>query len=155
MYWQSFTYCYSIRYVALIVLQNYFSSNEGIIQQFWIVLKLSIIMGVPWLLDVFSAWANFDYGFEHGFVLRLCLDILNLFTVSINALKLVDRLVFTGLYETQKAVSLSQSMRAQILSTVHNYNFIINAVNKECSDWLAKKLMPLPRVCLYDFHSHC
>jgi len=56
------------------------SSNEGIIQQFWIVLKLSIIMGVPWLLDVFSAWANFDYGFEHGFVLRLCLDILNLFT---------------------------------------------------------------------------
>ena len=77
------------------------------------MLKLSIIMGVPWLLDVFSAWANFDYGFEHGFVLRLCLDILNLFTVSINALKLVDRLdhkVFTGFYETQIAVSLSQSI---------------------------------------------
>ena len=104
-------------------------------------------MGVPWLLDVFSAWANFDYGFEHGFVLRLCLDILNLFTVSINALKLVDRLnhiYFTGFYETQRAVSLSQSMRAQILSTVHNYNFIISAVNKECSGWLAKKLMSLP-----------
>jgi len=56
------------------------SSNEGIIQQFWIVLKLSIIMGLPWLLDMISAWAKFDFGFEHTFVLRLCLDIINLFT---------------------------------------------------------------------------
>jgi len=56
------------------------SSGDGITKQFWIVLKLSIIMGIPWIGDIISSWLKFESGFQHTFAIRLCLDIINLLT---------------------------------------------------------------------------
>ena len=39
-------------------------------------------MGLPWVLDVVSAWATFHYGFTQSFYFRVSLDVVNLFTVS-------------------------------------------------------------------------
>merc|ERR1711902_439252 len=56
------------------------SSGEGLPRQFLIVLKVSVIMGLPWVLDVVSAWATFHYGFTQSFYFRVSLDVVNLFT---------------------------------------------------------------------------
>jgi len=56
------------------------SSGDGKTKQFWIVLKLSIIMGIPWICDIISAWLFFESGAQHTFAIRLCLDIINLLT---------------------------------------------------------------------------
>jgi len=59
---------------------NSSSTSDGLRSQFLIVLKLFIIMGIPWICDFLSSWAEFDLGFENSFAIRLCLDIINLTT---------------------------------------------------------------------------
>merc|ERR1712110_464198 len=57
------------------------STSDGIRNQFRIVLKLFIIMGIPWICDFLSTWLEFNLGgFENSFAIRLCLDIINLTT---------------------------------------------------------------------------
>ena len=48
---------------------------------FSIILKLSVIMGVPWILEVVSAALDYQYG-SVVFELSVILDILNLLIVS-------------------------------------------------------------------------
>lgn len=60
---------------------NSSSTSDGIRNQFRIVLKLFIIMGIPWICDFLSAWVEFNLGgFNNSFAIRLCLDIINLTT---------------------------------------------------------------------------
>jgi len=53
------------------------SCSDGLVDHFSIILKLSVIMGVPWILDVVSAALTYQYG-SVVFELSLILDILNL-----------------------------------------------------------------------------
>ena len=49
-------------------------------------------MGLPWVLDVVSAWATFHYGFTQSFYFRVSLDVVNLFTVHhFNIIKNIHR----------------------------------------------------------------
>ena len=68
----------------LYAICNCFSStSDGIRNQFRIVLKLFIIMGIPWICDFLSTWVEFNLGgFDNSFAIRLCLDIINLTTVT-------------------------------------------------------------------------
>ena len=59
----------------------YSSCSDGLVEHFTIIIKLSVIMGVPWLLDVISAALEYRLGSEI-FSVRVALDILNLLTVS-------------------------------------------------------------------------
>ena len=46
-------------------------------------MKLFIIMGIPWICDFLSTWVEFNLGgFDNSFAIRLCLDIINLTTVT-------------------------------------------------------------------------
>ena len=59
----------------------YFSCSDGLLEHFTIIIKLSVIMGVPWILDVISAALQYSLG-SQIFSVRVALDILNLLTVS-------------------------------------------------------------------------
>jgi hypothetical protein len=62
---------------------NSSSTSDGIRNQFRIVLKLFIIMGIPWICDFLSTWVEFNLGgFDNSFAIRLCLDLINLTTVT-------------------------------------------------------------------------
>ena len=40
-------------------------------------------MGIPWICDFLSTWVEFNLGgFDNSFAIRLCLDIINLTTVT-------------------------------------------------------------------------
>jgi len=56
-------------------IQN--SCADGFVEHSTIILKLSIIMGVPWILDVISAGLKQQIDL---FPLRIALDVVNLFT---------------------------------------------------------------------------
>jgi len=53
------------------------SCSDGLVDHFSIIVKLSVIMGVPWVLDILSAALDYQYG-SKVFELSLILDILNL-----------------------------------------------------------------------------
>ena len=53
-------------------------------------------MGIPWICDFLSSWAEFDLGFENSFAIRLCLDIINLTTVNYRISGRVVMSVFAG-----------------------------------------------------------
>merc|ERR1712110_37517 len=55
------------------------SGSDGLVEHFTIIIKLSVIMGVPWILDVVSAALEYRLGSEI-FSVRVALDILNLLT---------------------------------------------------------------------------
>jgi len=57
------------------------SGSDGQVEHFTIIIKLSVIMGVPWILDVISAGLQYSLG-SQIFSVRVALDILNLLTVS-------------------------------------------------------------------------
>jgi len=59
------------------------SSSDGLVEHFTIIIKLSVIMGVPWILDVISAGLQYSLG-SQIFSVKVALDILNLLTVSHN-----------------------------------------------------------------------
>ena len=63
----------------------YCSCSDGLVEHFTIILKLSVIMGVPWVLDVISAGLQYSLG-SQIFSVRVALDILNLLTVSLPSL---------------------------------------------------------------------
>ena len=60
----------------------YFSCSDGLLEHFTIIIKLSVIMGVPWILDVISAGLHYSSVGSQTFSVRVALDILNLLTVS-------------------------------------------------------------------------
>jgi len=64
------------------------SCSEGLVEHFTIILKLSVIMGVPWILDVVSAGLQYSLG-SKIFLLRVALDILNLLTGILIFLSLI------------------------------------------------------------------
>jgi len=55
-------------------------NDKGVMREFGIILKLFIIMGIPWTADVISSIVIHTYGYGKSFELRLALDILNLLT---------------------------------------------------------------------------
>jgi len=55
-------------------------SNSGLKNHCGVVLKLFIIMGIPWIFDIISAVVSHAYGIGKSFEVRLTLDILNLLT---------------------------------------------------------------------------
>merc|ERR1712141_617643 len=59
------------------------SCSDGLVEHFTIIIKLSVIMGVPWILDVISAALQYSLG-SQIFSVKVALDILNLLTVSHN-----------------------------------------------------------------------
>ena len=59
------------------------SFSDGLVEHFTIIIKLSVIMGVPWILDVISAGLQYSLG-SQIFSVKVALDILNLLTVSHN-----------------------------------------------------------------------
>ena len=63
----------------------FISTSDGITitNQFRIVLKIFIIMGIPWICDFFSKWVEFNPGgFENSLAIRLSLDIVHLTAVT-------------------------------------------------------------------------
>jgi len=80
---------------------NSSSTSDGIRNQFRIVLKLFIIMGIPWICDFLSTWVEFNLGgFDNSFAIRLCLDIINLTTGVLIFIVLVGlRPVVKGIQE--------------------------------------------------------
>jgi len=56
-------------------------SNSGLNHHCGVVLKLFIIMGIPWIFDIISAVLSHAYGVGKSFEVRLTLDIMNLLTV--------------------------------------------------------------------------
>jgi len=63
------------------------SCSDGL-EHFTIIIKLSVIMGVPWILDVISAALQHSLGSEI-FSVRVALDILNLLTGILIFLSLI------------------------------------------------------------------
>merc|ERR1712077_35642 len=55
------------------------SCSDGLVEHFTIILKLSIIMGVPWVLDVVSAALPVEQETDL-FPLHVALDVVNLLT---------------------------------------------------------------------------
>lgn len=55
-------------------------NDKGVMREFGIIIKLFIIMGIPWMADVISSIVTHTYGKGKSFELRLALDILNLLT---------------------------------------------------------------------------
>merc|ERR1712117_401442 len=51
------------------------SCSDGLVDHFSIIVKLSVIMGVPWVLDIVSAYLEYTYGCA-VFTLKTILDIL-------------------------------------------------------------------------------
>merc|ERR1712156_891286 len=64
------------------------SCADGLTEHFSIIIKLSVIMGVPWILDVLSAGLSYQFGAK-TFTLRVVLDILNLMTGILIFLSLI------------------------------------------------------------------
>ena len=66
------------------IICNCFSSAcDGITNQFKVVLKIFIIMGIPWICDFFSKWLDFNLGGFHNYHLaRLSLDLVHLTGVT-------------------------------------------------------------------------
>jgi len=64
------------------------SCSDGLVEHFTIILKLSVIMGVPWVLDVISAGLQYSLG-SQIFSVRVALDILNLLTGILIFLSLI------------------------------------------------------------------
>jgi len=64
------------------------SGSDGLVEHFTIIIKLSVIMGVPWLLDVISAALEYRLG-SQIFSVRVTLDILNLLTGILIFLSLI------------------------------------------------------------------
>jgi G protein-coupled receptor Mth (Methuselah protein) len=64
------------------------SDSDGLVEHLTIIIKLSLIMGVPWLLDIISAGLKYRLGSEI-FSVRLALDILNLLTGILIFLSLI------------------------------------------------------------------
>jgi len=63
------------------------SCSDGL-EHFTIIIKLSVIMGVPWILDVISAALQYSLG-SQIFSVRVALDILNLLTGILIFLSLI------------------------------------------------------------------
>lgn len=103
------------------------SSGDGKTKQFWIVLKLSIIMGIPWICDIISAWLFFESGARHTFAIRLCLDIINLLTGILIFTVLVGfNPFFTKIRERTrlsytKSTSLSTRKSSGLWRKVHSF----------------------------------
>ena len=55
-------------------------------------------MGIPWICDFLSTWMEFNLGgFDNSFAIRLCLDIINLTTVTfLIVLQFVIMALFSG-----------------------------------------------------------
>lgn len=64
------------------------SYSDGQVEHFTIIIKLSVIMGVPWILDVISAALQYSLG-SQIFSVRVALDILNLLTGILIFLSLI------------------------------------------------------------------
>merc|ERR1711863_188768 len=64
------------------------SSSDGLVEHFTIIIKLSVIMGVPWILDVISAGLQYSLR-SQIFSVRVALDILNLLTGILIFLSLI------------------------------------------------------------------
>jgi len=64
------------------------SGSDGQVEHFTIIIKLSVIMGVPWILDVISAGLQYSLG-SQIFSVRVALDILNLLTGILIFLSLI------------------------------------------------------------------
>merc|ERR1712110_1259479 len=64
------------------------SCSDGLVEHFTIIIKLSVIMGVPWILDVISAALQYSLG-SQIFSVRVALDILNLLTGILIFLSLI------------------------------------------------------------------
>jgi len=64
------------------------SCSDGLLEHFTIIIKLSVIMGVPWILDVISAALQYSLG-SQIFSVRVALDILNLLTGILIFLSLI------------------------------------------------------------------
>jgi len=64
------------------------SCSDGLVDHFSIIVKLSVIMGVPWVLDIVSAYLEYTYG-SKVFTLMIILDILNLLTGILIFLSLI------------------------------------------------------------------
>jgi len=62
--------------------------SDGQVEHFTIIIKLSVIMGVPWILDVISAGLQYSLG-SQIFSVRVALDILNLLTGILIFLSLI------------------------------------------------------------------
>ena len=66
------------------IICNCFSSAcDGITNQFKVVLKIFIIMGIPLIFDFFSKWLEFNWGGFHSYLTRLSLDLVHLTWVTI------------------------------------------------------------------------
>merc|ERR1719189_2225146 len=64
------------------------SGSDGLVEHFTIIIKLSVIMGVPWILDVISAGLKYSLG-SQIFSVQVALDILNLLTGILIFLSLI------------------------------------------------------------------
>ena len=68
-----------------IIYYCFISTSDGITitNQFRIVLKIFIIMGIPWICDFFSKWLEFNPGrFDNSLAIRLSLDMVHLTAVT-------------------------------------------------------------------------
>jgi len=65
------------------------SGSDGRVEHFTIIIKLSVIMGVPWILDVISAGLQYSSDSPRTYPVRVALDILNLLTGVLIFLSLI------------------------------------------------------------------
>jgi hypothetical protein len=65
------------------------SCSDGLVEHFTIIIKLSVIMGVPWILDVISAGLRNSSDSPRTYPVRVALDILNLLTGVLIFLSLI------------------------------------------------------------------
>ena len=63
------------------IILFYSSSSDGLVEHFTIIITLSLIMGVPWILELISAGLQYSLG-SQIFSVRVALDYINLLSVS-------------------------------------------------------------------------
>jgi len=100
-------------------IQN--SCADGFVEHSTVILKLSIIMGVPWILDVISASLDQE---SDLFPLRVALDVVNLFTGILIFLTLICKVSvlkqikesYSGGKERRKLSQANSTMNSSAVS---------------------------------------
>jgi len=97
-------------------IQN--SGCDGLVEHFTIIVKLSIIMGVPWILDVVSAAMPRD---SDSFPIEVTLDVVNLLTGILIFFTLICKVsVWRQIKESYSVVPEKRSLHTKTSSNSSN-----------------------------------
>jgi len=97
-------------------IQN--SGCDGVVEHFFIIVKLSIIMGVPWILDVVSAAMPRD---SDSFPIEVTLDVVNLLTGILIFFTLICKVsVWRQIKESYSVIPEKRSLHTKTSSNSSN-----------------------------------